>query len=36
LRIRLRRFLISDPISCGRLAVAGSDCQVTPGREEAG
>ena len=36
LRIRLRRFLISDPISCGRLAVAGSHCQVTPGREEAG
>ena len=28
LRIRLRRFLISDPISCGRLAVADRDCQV--------
>ena len=35
LRIRLRRFLISDPMSCGRLAVRGADCQVGPGREEA-
>ena len=32
LRIRLRRFLISDPMSCGRLAVPGLDCQVGPGR----
>ena len=31
LRIRLRRFLISDPMSCGRLAVLGVDCQVGPG-----
>ena len=30
LRIRLRRFLISDPMSCGRLAVLGVDCQVGP------
>src|SRR5205807_686128 len=28
LRIRLRRFLISDPMSCGRLAVPWADCQV--------
>ena len=28
LRMRLRRFLISDPMSCGRLAVRSSDCQV--------
>ena len=35
LRIRLRRFLISDPMSCGRLAVPGADCQVGPEREEA-
>jgi catechol 2,3-dioxygenase-like lactoylglutathione lyase family enzyme len=31
LRIRLRRFLISDPMSCGRLAVPGVDCQIAPG-----
>ena len=36
LRIRLRRFLISDPMSCGRLAVRGVDCQVGSRREEAG
>jgi len=36
LRIRLRRFLISDPISCGRLAVPVLDCQVArqPGTPE--
>ena len=28
LRILLRRFLISDPMSCGRLAVPVPDCQV--------
>jgi hypothetical protein len=28
LRMRFRRFLISDPMSCGRLAVPGVDCQV--------
>ena len=31
LRMRLRRFLISDPMSCGRLAVPSVDCQVGPG-----
>ena len=31
LRIRLRRFLISDPMSSGRLAVPGVDCQVGSG-----
>jgi hypothetical protein len=30
LRMRLRRFLISDPMSCGRLAVWWADCQVGP------
>ena len=35
LRIRLRRFLISDPMSCGRLAVRGADCQVARRRQEA-
>jgi catechol 2,3-dioxygenase-like lactoylglutathione lyase family enzyme len=35
LRIRLRRFLISDPMSCGRLAVASADCQVGSGLREA-
>ena len=35
LRMRLRRFLISDPMSCGRLAVPGVDCQVGPPRQEA-
>jgi hypothetical protein len=29
LRMRLRRFLISDPMSCGRLAVRWADCQAT-------
>ena len=28
LRMRLRRFLISDPMSCGRLAVQWADCQA--------
>ncbi len=32
-RIRLRRFLISDPMSCGRLAVRRGDCQVAPALE---
>ena len=31
LRIRLRRFLISEPMPCGRLAVSGLDCQVARG-----
>jgi catechol 2,3-dioxygenase-like lactoylglutathione lyase family enzyme len=31
LRIRLRRFLISDPMPSGRLAVRCVDCQIAPG-----
>jgi hypothetical protein len=30
LRIRLRRFLISDPMSCGRLAARGLHGQIAP------
>ena len=35
LRMRLRRFLISDPMPCGRLAVAGPDRQVGGARTAA-